>query len=175
MCYGYWRFQGASRLHTLQDSEGERNRPLWSWSRFINDTRRIYVAAHREWYAVVWAALLPDSNLDRTELTISIYYESLKWILNLSDTTGMLRRTRIYLSKLDLDIILSAGTRNQSAAVLSKRETGRKHCTVIRDYLLVATIDFGEDKYVALEAPPYTVCHLWDHEEEKPGTKMIEI
>lgn len=105
----------------------------------------------------MWAALLLESYLKGTKLTIRIDHDSFKRIPNSEDVTGLLVRWRLLLSELDFDTIYRAGIVNLVADPLLRLETKGEDNPDIIDYISVAVIDRIEDMSEEGEVSSYTV------------------
>lgn len=89
----------------LQKQGDGTKRPIGYWSRSFNDAKLAYNIAHRKRYAIAWAVLLLRPYLEGIRFTIRTYQDSLQWILNLSDATGMLASWQPRLSEFDFKIV----------------------------------------------------------------------
>lgn len=92
-------------------------------------------------YTVICAVLLLISNLESAKFIIRTDRDTLKWISDLADVTGVLVIWRPRLSEIDFDIVHQAGTKNQAADALSQLSTKGLVDTTIDDALSGAFID----------------------------------
>lgn len=76
----------------LQEQKDGTERPSGYSSRFLSDAQRANDTSRCKSYTVVRTVLLLRPFLYGTKLTIRTDPDSLKWILNLADATGMLAR-----------------------------------------------------------------------------------
>lgn len=104
----------------LQKQRDETVRPVGSWSRALNDTKKQYDTTHRKCLAIVWSVLVLRPYLKINRSTIRTGRDSLKWILNLSDSTGRFARWRLCLSEFEFDVVHKAGVKHQAADALSR-------------------------------------------------------
>lgn len=62
--------------------------------------------------------LRPRPYLESTRFTVRSDLDTLKWILNLSDSSKKLARWNVRLSELDFDVVNKAGVKHQAADAL---------------------------------------------------------
>lgn len=82
----------------LRKQEDETTKPRAYRSSSLTDSERHYDTTQRESLAIVCAVLLSRPYLKGMKLTIRMDHESLKWILNHTESTGKITGWRLPLS-----------------------------------------------------------------------------
>lgn len=119
------------RLHNLPDGA---DRPTWYWSSSLNHVGRAYYTTHRELFALTWAVLLLQANLEGSHFTIRTDHNAFEWLLNLTDWTGKLVRWRLRLSEFQFNVSHHAGTKHQAPdALLWLKTTGTDQMSIDDD------------------------------------------
>lgn len=90
--------------------------------------------------AVVWAVLLPRTDLEVCQSSVRTDDDPLNRIVNLSDSTGKLARWRLGLFELELDVVQGTGIKHQATyAFLQLRAPGEDE-KQIKDFIPVLCI-----------------------------------
>lgn len=76
------------RCVLLQEQPDCITNPIRRWYEFLNDAERRYHTMHWEQLTVAWYLLMLRPYLKGTGFKIRSDHDSLRWILNVSDTTG---------------------------------------------------------------------------------------
>ena len=125
----------------LQDQPDGHARPIGYWSRKLTKAEQAYTTTERECLAIVWAVTLLRPYLDRTRFTVRTDHSALRWILNLTDSTGRLTRWRLRLLEYDFDVVHRAGIKHQAPDALSRLDTDAFDAQPLQDDLPVFSID----------------------------------
>lgn len=78
-------------------------------SRSLTDAKRRSNTKKGECLAIMWAVLQLRRYLENSRFTITTDRDSLKWILNLTNSTGRLAKCHVRLFEYELDIVHFAG------------------------------------------------------------------
>lgn len=89
----------------LQKLEEETKQTLGYWYRSLDNAEEKFDASQKKCLGVIWSVLILRLFLKRTQFTMRTDQDSLKWILNLTDSTGRLERWRIRLSEYGFDVV----------------------------------------------------------------------
>ena len=95
-------YQVQCSLLQLQDNDTWR--PIGYWSKSLKPAERNYCATERECYVMVWGMQQLRPYLEGVRFTVRTDHDSLRRILNLTNSIGYLARWRILLSDFDYEI-----------------------------------------------------------------------
>ena len=85
----------------LQEQPEGGTRPIGYCSRALTEAERNYTTTEKECLAVVWSILTPRPYLYGSTYNLRTDHESLRWVLNLVDSSGRLARWRLRLEEYD--------------------------------------------------------------------------
>lgn len=83
--------------------------------------------------------------MEGTRFTVRTDHDSLKWILNLTDSTSQLARCCVCLSEYDFNVVHLAGKKHEGADALSRLRTTVEDQMHLDDDLPVPAIDEQEN------------------------------
>lgn len=95
-------YQLGCRL--LQEQPYGTLRPIGCWFYSRNNTKRNFHATEQECHAVIWAITSRRLYIERTRFTIRTNHHALRWLMNLTQSSGRLTRWRLRLAELDFTI-----------------------------------------------------------------------
>ena len=104
----------------LQQQDVDVWKPVGYWSYTLTDTERDYSPTERECYAVVWAVTTLRPYLEGVRFTVRTDHDCLRWLMNLTESTGRLTRWRLRLSEFDFEIQYRPGRVHQVPDALSR-------------------------------------------------------
>lgn len=92
-----------------------RTKPIGYCCRTLVDQEKDIDTTYRKCIPVVWAPLLLRSYLERCRFILKTDHHSLRWILNLAETTDKRAHWRLRLLEYEFDVIHRAGVKHQAA------------------------------------------------------------
>ena len=114
-------YQLGAALQQQQDLEDE---SAWSsigyWSKTSNSAEQNYSATERECFSVVWDITTLRPYLEGTKFTVRTDDDALRWMLTLTEPSGILMRWRLRLSEFDFKIVYRPGRVHQVPDALSR-------------------------------------------------------
>lgn len=166
------------RCALLQNQITGTKRLVGYWYESLNAAQTACYTTRGESYAVIWAVKLSCPYREGKLFTVCANHDSLKWILNLVDGIGMFARWRLRKLEVELDIVHSAGIKNQAANVLSRLDApGMDDIDMDKDLPVALTEDLSEDtsnKVVKEQHAEWFICHICDHAPPTHGNMMPE-
>lgn len=123
-----------------QQLHGSR-KPIGCRSRSLTDARREHDTTQREFLAIVWAELMLQPYLEGTRFSIRMDHHSVKWILNLTDSTKRLSHCRLQHSEFDFNVVHHEGVKRQAADTLARLQTTGEDDKPLEDDLHLPAID----------------------------------
>ena len=112
----------------LQEQDDGHFHPVGYWSRTLTKAERNYSPTEKECLAVVWSITSLRPYIEGTRFTVRSDHDSLRWLMNLTESSGRLTRWRLRLAEFDFVIEYKPGRQNQVADALSRlvRPNGEK-------------------------------------------------
>ena len=104
----------------LQEQDTGNYHPVGFWSRTLTQAERNYSATERECLAVVWSVTSLRPYIEGTKFTVRTDHDCLRWLMNLTESSGRLTRWRLRLAEFDFVIEYKPGRKNQVADALSR-------------------------------------------------------
>ena len=104
----------------LQEQDDGLPHPVGYWSRSLTQAERNYSTTERECLSVVWAVTSLRPYIENTKFTVRTDHDCLRWLMNLTESTGRLTRWRLRLSEFEFVIEYKPGKKNQVADALSR-------------------------------------------------------
>lgn len=108
----------SSRICLIAETTEQTMKPVQFTSLLLTGTKNVYDTTQQERFAIKWAVLLFWPCLQGTSLTIRADHDSLKCVLNLSNTYASHARRLLQLYEPYFDCFHSAGVKHQTAAAL---------------------------------------------------------
>lgn len=121
-------------------------KPIWYWSKSFTEAKCRHDTARRKCIANKWAILLLRPHLEKSRFTSSTNRDYLKWILNLTHSTGRLARWRVWLSQYCFDVFNRARIENQEADALSSLQTTGEDRKPLEYDRTILAIDITENQ-----------------------------
>ena len=103
----------------LQEQEDDVWHPVGDWSKLLNETERRYSPTEREFYAIVWAMRTLWPYLEGVLFKVRTGHVEIRWILNITESTGHLTQWRLLLSEFDYEIDYIPGRENSVPDAMS--------------------------------------------------------
>lgn len=125
----------------LQEHESGDFRPTGYWNRTLNDAEKKYNTTQKECLAVVWAVLMLRPYVERTPFIAKTDHQSLRWIINLKESTGRLTCCQLCLMEFDIEIQHRSGRRHMAADTLSRLPTNQIDISDIDDDIPAYEVD----------------------------------
>ena len=88
----------------LQEQPSGERLPIGYWSRALTDAKKNYKTTEKEFLPVVWSILTLRPYLYGNTFDLRTDHEALRWVLDLSDSSGRLAHWRPRLAKYDYDV-----------------------------------------------------------------------
>ena len=104
----------------LQEGNDGLVHPVGFWSRSLTQAERNYSATEKECLAVVWSVTSLRPYVEGTKFTVRTDHDCLRWLMNLTESSGRLTRWRLRLADFDFVIEYKPGRKNQVADALSR-------------------------------------------------------
>lgn len=112
-----------------------------NWHRSITDAEKRYSPTQRICLPIAWAILLLRTYLGGHWFAICTKHETLKWILNLVDSTGWLIWWRLRLSEFVFKVVHRADVIHQAVNSLSPLTTNGEETSPLKDNISLLVID----------------------------------
>lgn len=97
--------------------------PVGYFSRVLTPAEKNYSTTERECLAVVWACFLLRPYLEGEEFLIRTDHGSLRWLLSMDSSQGLLARWRLRLTEFKYKVCTRAGREHHCADIMSRLET----------------------------------------------------
>lgn len=116
-------------------------KPIGYWSRSLASPELVYDTTQRDCHAILWEMLLLRPYFKRTRPTIRTNYDSLNYILNLSDASEKRAPWHLQLASFAFNVVYRASVKHQVADLLSRVRTDGKMTTPLDDDLLKCNLE----------------------------------
>ncbi|CDF40678.1 unnamed protein product [Chondrus crispus] len=108
---------GAALFQTHRDAQ---RKPIGFFSRTLAAAERNYSVSEKECLAVIWAVQTLRPYLYGEHFIVHTDHSSLRWLMNVTDSSGSLILWRLRLSEFDFEIKYKKGKVNTKADALSR-------------------------------------------------------
>lgn len=139
----------------LQQQMDGTTKPIRYLSRSLPDAGQEYDTTHREFLTIGLALLSLRPYLEGIKLTIKIDYDSLKWILIHTESTGRLAGWCLCLSEFEFDAVHRADVMHQPADQRLRLHANVEDNTPLVDDIALLAIDtmrnLGDDLIIVID------------------------
>lgn len=101
----------------------------------MTETLKDFENTERECLAIIWAVKILDSYLQGSRFSIRTDNETVRWILNMTEAKGKLRRWILRLASFDYDVVHRYGVKHQAADDLARLEATKSDTKPIDNYI----------------------------------------
>lgn len=129
----------------MQGQLSQNRKQTGFWSRSLTEAEKTYDIAQRECMVFVWSTLSLRSCHEESIPTLRMDHDSLFYVLNRTDASGMITRLWLHLLKFEFNILHRTGVSHKAAHSLSRLPIDNMSKMPLQNDILVMVINANKD------------------------------